>query len=104
MGSEGDGQNAWFLIARQIGDEAEIMNLAVRFAHRRKGEGGALMTAACEELALRQVSRVFLEVRESNRAGISFYEKHGFAKMGHRPNYYRDPDDGAVLMERKFTG
>jgi ribosomal-protein-alanine N-acetyltransferase len=46
---------------------------------------------------------VFLEVRESNQAAIAFYSKHGFAKMGRRPSYYRVPDEAAIVMEKKLT-
>src|SRR6266853_1984719 len=66
---------------------AEILNLAVIPVKRRKGEGGALLKAAVEALRARKVSRVFLEVRESNEAGIAFYEKQGFSKTGRRAGY-----------------
>ena len=78
--------------------------LAVIPAKRRKGEGGALLKAAVEALRARKVSRVFLEVRESNEAGIAFYEKQGFSKTGRRAGYYRDPDEAAIRMEMKLGG
>jgi hypothetical protein len=65
---------------------------------------GALLKAALEQFVGRGVSRVFLEVRESNEAGIAFYTKHGFAKTGRRPKYYTDPAEAAVLMEKKLGG
>src|SRR5262249_39927877 len=73
LASEAGGQVSGFLIARQAGDEAEILNLAVAQGYRRRGEGGALLTAAMETLRAQGVSRVFLEVRESNHAAITFY-------------------------------
>jgi len=91
-----------FIVARQAAAEAEILNLAVIPAKRRKGEGGALLKAALDEFRARQVSRVFLEVRESNEGGIAFYARHGFAKSGRRARYYRDPEDAAVLMEKQL--
>lgn len=102
--SESDGKVTGFLIGRQAADQAEILNLAVSSARREKGEGGALLKAAMDEFRARQVSYVFLEVRESNETGIAFYAKHGFSKMGLRPSYYRDPAEAAILMERKLTG
>jgi ribosomal-protein-alanine N-acetyltransferase len=60
------------------------------------------LMAALEEFQSREVSRVFLEVRESNQAGIAFYAKHGFSKTGLRPAYYRDPAEAAVMMEKKL--
>jgi ribosomal-protein-alanine N-acetyltransferase len=93
-----------FLIGREVAGEAEILNLAVLVAKRRRGEGSVLLKAAVEELRARQVSRVFLEVRESNEAGTAFYEKQGFSKTGRRVGYYRNPEEAAVLMEKKLAG
>jgi ribosomal-protein-alanine N-acetyltransferase len=100
--SEAQGEITGFLVGRQVGDEAEILNVGVRAARRRQGEGTALLMAALDEFQSRGASRVFLEVRESNEAGIAFYAKHGFSKMGFRPAYYRDPAEAAVLMEKKL--
>ena len=102
--SEADGEISGFLVARQIVDEVEVLNLAVARARRRRGDGGALLKAALKQFAGRGVSRVFIEVRESNEEGIAFYTKHGFAKTGLRPAYYHDPVEAAVLMEKKLTG
>jgi ribosomal-protein-alanine N-acetyltransferase len=102
--SEAEGEISGFLVARQVVDEAEILNLGVARARRRRGDGGALLRAAMDELRVRGVSRVFLEVRESNEVGIAFYAKYGFAKTGKRPAYYRDPVEAAILMEKKLGG
>ena len=102
--SEAEGCVVGFIIGRQVADEAEILNLAARPANRRRGEGEALLKALLEELGSRQVSRVLLEVRESNENGITFYLKHGFSKTGRRPRYYREPEEAAILMELKLTG
>ncbi len=101
---EWDGEVIGFIIGRQVADEAEILNLAVAPSARRRGEGGALLEAALEEFRSRGVSRAFLEVRESNETGMSFYEKRGFFKTGRRPGYYRDPVEAAIVMEMKLAG
>jgi [ribosomal protein S18]-alanine N-acetyltransferase len=97
--SEEEGQVVGFLIGRQVGEEAEILNLAVAPAKQKRGEGGALVKAAMMEFRAHGVSRVFLEVRESNENGLAFYQKQGFFKTGRRPGYYRDPDEAAIMME-----
>jgi ribosomal-protein-alanine N-acetyltransferase len=102
--SEAGEKVTGFLFGRQVGDEAEILNLAVMPWRRRLGEGGALLNAALEEFLRRGVSRVFLEVRESNAPAIAFYLKYGLAKSGRRPGYYRDPAEAAIVMEKKLTG
>jgi [ribosomal protein S18]-alanine N-acetyltransferase len=103
IASKVEGRLAGFLIGRQMGEEAEVLNLAVAPESRRRGEGGALLKAAFGSLRARGVSRVFLEVRESNAAAIAFYGKHGLSKTGRRDGYYRDPAEAAIVMERKLT-
>ena len=100
--ADSNGKVIAFLISRQAADEAEILNLAVAQANRRNGVGGALLVAAVNELRSRAVRRVFLEVRESNSAGIAFYKKHGFSESGRRPGYYRDPEETAIVMEKNL--
>jgi ribosomal-protein-alanine N-acetyltransferase len=102
--NEAAGRISGFVIGRRVADEAEILNLAVRRENRRRGEGHALLSAVLEQLHRRGVNKVFLEVRESNEAGIAFYEKMGFAETGRRRGYYREPEEAAVLMEKKLTG
>jgi len=98
-----NGKVIGFVIGRQAADEAEILNLAVALAFRGKGEGTALLSSTVEEFRRRGVKRVFLEVRESNASGIAFYRKHGFSEAGHRPGYYRDPEEAALVMEKSFA-
>jgi ribosomal-protein-alanine N-acetyltransferase len=98
------GRVAGFLAARIAGGEAEILNLVVRQSQRRLGVGRSLLDAARLEFAGNSVSRVFLEVRETNRGALEFYEKFGFARRGFRKGYYQKPAEGAVLMEMKLTG
>lgn len=93
------GQIVGFLIARQVKDEAEILNLAVAPKWRRRGEGGSLLGAAVAEFRSRGVKSVFLEVRESNTSGIAFYKNHTFFPTGRRDGYYRDPVEAAIVME-----
>jgi ribosomal-protein-alanine N-acetyltransferase len=104
LACEVTGKVAGFLIARQTGDEAEVLNLAVAPGSRRRGEGGALLRAAVDEFRELGVRRVFLEVRESNAAGIAFYKRHSFCQVGRREGYYRDPVEAAVVMEIRLTG
>jgi ribosomal-protein-alanine N-acetyltransferase len=91
-----------FLLARQVADEAEVLNLAVLTDSRRKGQATALLTAALDHFRNSGVLRIFLEVRESNQPAIAFYTKHGFFSSGRRKAYYRDPIEDALCMELKF--
>ena len=100
---EEDKKIIGFVVCRQVAAEAEILNLAIHLLRRRKGEGGALLKAALEELRARKISRMFLEVRESNAPAIAFYVKHGFCKTGSRAGYYHNPEEAATVMEKKLT-
>jgi len=92
-----------FLVARIAGDEAEILNLAVDPAHRRNGVGSLLLIAASSAAQAANAKTIYLEVRESNRAAIAFYVKHGFVKAAERRVYYTSPTENAVVM-KKLTG
>jgi len=103
LACEAAGKIAGFLIGRQTGDEAEVLNVAVAPDHRRRGEGGALLKESVAKFHARGVRRVFLEVRESNAVGIAFYEKQNFSRAGRRESYYRDPIEAAIVMELRPT-
>ena len=89
-----------FIITRRFAPEAEILNLAVAGALRGTGTGSVLLGAALSELGANHINRVFLEVRASNTAAISFYKKHLFRETGTRSAYYHGPVEDALLMER----
>src|SRR5437667_1322051 len=71
-----------FIVGRQVADQAEILNLAVAPASRRRGEGEALLKAALEECRSHGVSRVCVEGGESSRTGMACDEKHGVGETG----------------------
>jgi ribosomal-protein-alanine N-acetyltransferase len=88
---------AGFVVARETTpDEVEILNLAVAPAYRRQRIGIRLMN----HLLAASASSFFLEVRESNTAARTLYEKLGFHEAGRRRNYYHDPQETAIVMRR----
>lgn len=99
--SERNGEATGFILGRMVGDEAEVLNLAVRVEFRRQGEGRALLGELLRKFAGSGVSRVFLEVRESNHGAMAFYEREGFRRIGRREDYYRDPREAAVVYEKE---
>jgi ribosomal-protein-alanine N-acetyltransferase len=104
--SERDGTVSGIVVGRQVLDEAEILNLAVREGKRRQGEGRALVGRILYQFTELEVSRVFLEVRESNAGALVFYRGLGFQAIGTRRDYYQDPKESATVMDlwlRKFT-
>lgn len=89
-----------FISGRRAGDEGEILNLAVKPECRGLGAGQALVNALLESLRRDGVVQVFLEVREFNRAAISFYQKFGFRLVGRRQDYYHEPEEAALVLAR----
>ena len=83
-----------------IAGEAEILNLAVKFSHRRRGIGAELVRQMLSEWAQQGTQRVFLEVRESNAGAIELYERLGFRRVGRRKAYYSSPVEDALVLER----
>lgn len=89
---------AGFLLAQRVLDEAELAKIAVCPELRRQGMGDALLSALM--ILLGADVTVYLEVRQSNRAAVQLYEKHGFVQAGLRKRYYHDPEESAVIMRR----
>jgi ribosomal protein S18 acetylase RimI-like enzyme len=85
-----------FIVTRRLGeDEAEILNLAVDSAQRRRGVATWLLG---EALAAAPGRRWCLEVRETAAAARNLYQKFGFREVSRRPAYYRDSGEDAVVM------
>lgn len=82
-------------------DEGYIANIAVSPQHRRLGIASALIETYCR-FAAAHLAFLTLEVRASNAAAIALYTRHDFVQSGRRKNYYDNPKEDAILMERKF--
>lgn len=85
-----------------VADEAELLNIAVTGTFRGRGIGQKLLTKMLSEASRRGVQRMLLEVRKSNEPAINLYHKNGFVELGERKNYYSNPEEDAVIMERKL--
>lgn len=81
--------------------EGEIANLAVHPDFWRQGIGRALLQTALSKAAELRLTRVMLEVRESNLAARALYRSFGFVEDGLRPKYYLN-GEAAVLMSVKI--
>lgn len=91
---------AGYVIAFAIGEDAELLNIAVDPTFRGRGLAGQMLDALLIELGRRGVRTAFLEVRESNVAARALYGSRGFAEIGRRRNYYRRPVEDALVMRR----
>ena len=89
-----------FLVARHLAPEWELENIVVAPSARRQGIGRQLLDAWLARARETHSSAVFLEVRESNAAARSLYEKAGFQQVGRRNQYYSHPAEDALLYRR----
>lgn len=95
------GEIAGFITGAFIFDNADIYSIATVESFRRKGIGIKLLEAFFEAIP-NEVETVGLEVRESNSAAISLYEKIGFKRVGMRKNFYSVPKENAILYTKQL--
>lgn len=83
-------------------DEGMMNNIAVHPAYRRRKIARRLLQTLiryCEENGVRELT---LEVRRSNAAALSLYEKEGFCRVGVRKDYYVSPREDALLYKKEI--
>jgi [ribosomal protein S18]-alanine N-acetyltransferase len=96
--AEMDGRIAAMLVLWLVVDEAHIATIATHPDFRRQGIGERLMIDALIAAREEGAQRAFLEVRATNIAAQTLYEKYGFVVDGRRPRYYKDNFEDAILM------
>lgn len=95
-----------FIVGRTIGTglvesttDAEIYNVAIIESEQHKGYGQLLFDSFAAICRDRRVGNIWLEVRESNKDAIRFYERNGFVRVQTRNHFYNDPREHALLMK-----
>jgi len=81
------------------GGEAHLLNVAVAAVHRRRGYGEMMLKDAVREARRAGAKQIVLEVRMSNVAAISLYEKYDFRKVTQRRRYYADGEDADIMVK-----
>lgn len=94
-----NGEVLALIIASKTMVEADIYMLAVKKSYQGKGIGKKIFQELIQELKSSDLETIFLEVRESNIAAKSVYEKLGFKKIGRRKDYYIKPKEDALMMK-----
>jgi ribosomal-protein-alanine N-acetyltransferase len=112
LGGDSPRREAWvieesvlqgFLVAHEVAGEWEIENIAVAGQARRRGLGTRLLGEFLRRVQSEGATAIFLEVRESNHAARSLYEKWAFAESGRRPRYYTQPEEDAIVYRLALT-
>ena len=98
--AQAGGEVLGYVGSQSVMGEADMMNLAVLPAARRRGIARALVTALIRELAGGGVHSLTLEVRASNGPAKALYGSMGFVRVGCRRGYYPSPkEDGEILRK-----
>ena len=98
-----DGRVVGYVGSQAVLDAADVMNVAVDCAFRRRGIARVLLTALVDRLAARGVSSLALEVRPSNGGALALYRSLGFSEAGRRPGYYRNPREDALILRKEWN-
>ena len=93
---------AGYIGSQTCGEESDVMNVAVHPDFRRRGIAESLVNTLVEELKAIGSRCLTLEVRASNAPAIALYEKLGFAEIGRRKNYYRNPREDALILRKEW--
>jgi [ribosomal protein S18]-alanine N-acetyltransferase len=85
-------------------DEAELLNLAVTKAYRKRNVGRAILTEFLRRCWRFGAERVFLEVRVHNSGAIQLYRSAGFSIIGRRKEYYQNGEDAFIMQLNRQAG
>ena len=93
---------AGYIGSQSVLGESDMMNVAVAPEYRRQGIAQALILELIRRLSQQGNRSLMLEVRASNTPAITLYHKLGFAQVGRRPNYYRNPKEDALILRKEW--
>ena len=94
-----EGSVVGYLCLMSLFEEAQVLNVAVSPNQQGRGIARMLLEHAFSLAVEKGAETMSLEVRASNLAAISLYEKLGFVRVGVRSGYYELTED-AILMEK----
>ena len=89
-----------YCVLSHAAGETHLLNLCVRPESQRQGVGEKLLVHLTALARRHDAEIIFLEVRVSNAAARSLYDKMGFNELGTRKDYYPAAggrEDGLIL-------
>jgi ribosomal-protein-alanine N-acetyltransferase len=98
-----DGELAGYAVFWSVMDQGELGNLAVAPDWRGRRIASRLLRRVFDRARERGVREVFLEVRVSNGVARQLYSKYGFREVGRRRNYYLEPLEDALVMQKSIS-
>ena len=91
-----------YLTAWLVFEEFHIANLAVAPEHRQKGIAKQLLDFSLSWAAEHEARVSLLEVRASNKEAIGLYRGRGFLPLMTRRNYYSNPTEDAIILQKRL--
>lgn len=97
-----NGELIGYYIVSKVLDEAHLLNICLDVQWQGKKLGQVVLFHLIASLKQQKITRLFLEVRPSNFAALTIYNKLNFKKLGLRKNYYRSAqgrEDALTMMK-----
>ena len=94
---------AWVIVTRALDRSAYLRLLVVGEEHQSGGSGAALLARAERDARASGSRHLVLFVTRANRRARSFYERHGYARVGDLPGFAR-PGIAETLYVKSWRG
>lgn len=78
---------------------AKILMLAVDESHRKQKIGTELLNKFLEQISLKNIKHIELEVRTDKKKAIEFYEKFGFIINEKITGFYQNREDAYNMIK-----
>ena len=91
-----------FLIAQNLLDSVNLLLIATKKQCQNKGIASNLLSQLEKIVTKKNISKIWLEVKDSNLCAIKFYEKHNFKFLTRRKRYYSSGEDALIYEKNAF--
>ena len=98
--AEATGEVAGWCCCRHESPEAELLKVTVAAKWRHRSVATRLLISLEIKLRAIGVESLYLEVRSKNIPATKFYDQAGFTVHGRRINYYSQPSDDALILQK----
>ncbi|WJG08336.1 ribosomal protein S18-alanine N-acetyltransferase [Aliiglaciecola sp. LCG003] len=91
-----------YYLGLAVAGEATLMDIGIQHLSRGKGLANKLLGHFIEKCIELKCTEIWLEVRESNSAAISLYQKYHFEPIEIRKGYYENESgrENGLIMKR----
>ncbi len=91
-----------YIIFHVSEDFTDIYKIFIRDNDKLKGYATMLLNKVIDIAKRYNSKKIMIEVRSKNSPAINFYKKNGFNQISERKEYYKNPLDDALILERSL--